>query len=259
MPSRRMTMDRKDLRGSRLRCLMLTAAPDDQFARCLTELVQPDGVVRINDQRKPRGFLNPNEAELGRAPDFLSKEQRERLTDWWLVNRRGARTPNWDLVSTAEIEGRQGLILVEAKAHGNELKQEDQTLSTNLENRTRIGEAINEANAGLDAILPGWPLSLDSQYQLSNRFAWSWMVAELGTPVILVYLGFLNAGEMEDQGPSFHSAREWNDSVRRYASGVVPDKAWSTRMETRGAPMRALIRAVDLRWEPQHFENGGDS
>ena len=36
---------KKELRGSRLRCLMLTAMPRTQAARYLAELVQPYGVV----------------------------------------------------------------------------------------------------------------------------------------------------------------------------------------------------------------------
>ncbi len=253
MSDRKIWIDKKDLRGSRLRCLMLTAAPDGQFARHLTELVQPYGVVNTGDRRKPRGFLSHREAKLGETPEFLTERQRESLMDWWLVNRGGnTNIPNWDLVCTAEIDGMQGLVLVEAKAHGNELKQDDRSGSGDPENRARIEGAIQEANAGLEPIVPGWSLSRDSHYQLSNRFAWSWKIAELGVPVVLVYLGFLNAEEMIDQGPTFHSAREWNDVVQTYAHGVVPDEIWGTRVETLDAPFRAIIRAMDLHWEVQN-------
>ncbi len=114
--------------------------------------------------------------------------------------------------------------------------------------------AIQEANAGLEPIVPGWSLSRDSHYQLSNRFAWSWKIAELGTPVILVYLGFLNAGEMIDQGPPFHSAREWNDVVRSYARGVVPDDAWDTQVGTRkGGVGTAFVCPLVTRPRPLRY------
>lgn len=35
---------------------------------------------------------------------------------------------------------------------------------------------------------------------MSNRFAWAWKLATMEVPVVLVYLGFLNATEMGDQG-----------------------------------------------------------
>jgi len=254
----KMTFDKKELRGSRLRCLMLTSIPRNQVARCLTELVQPYGVVdATRDQWMPGGFLEPDEAKLGETPGFLSEEQRKEVTTWWLKVTRNANTPNWDIVSTCKMQGQPGLILVEAKAYDKELKQNDKCNSSNADNLEQIGKAIREANAGLNTILPGWGLSQDSHYQLCNRFAWSWKIATLGVPVLLVYFGFLNAEEMADQGEPFHSTDEWADLVRGHAHGIVPDCAWKTRLEINGTPMCALIRAVDLRWVPSGEKDGG--
>jgi hypothetical protein len=41
-----------------------------------------------------------------------------------------------------------------------------------------------------------WALSRDWCYQMSNRFAWAWKLAEFGKPVILIYRGFLAYDEM---------------------------------------------------------------
>ena len=60
-----------------------------------------------------------------------------------------------------------------------------------------------EADHALNGVLPGWSLSRDSHYQLANRFAWAWKLADMGLPTILIYLGFLNAAEMKDQGHHF--------------------------------------------------------
>jgi hypothetical protein len=205
----------------------------------------------------PRGFLNPDEAKLGETTGFLSEEQRKVVTTWWLKVTRNANTPNWDIVSTCKIEGQPGLILVEAKAYDKELKQNDKCNASNADNLEQIGKAIQEANAGLNTILSGWGLAKESHYQLCNRFAWSWKITSLGVPVILVYLGFLNAEEMADQGEPFRSADEWAEIVRGHSHGIVPDRAWNTRLEINGTPMCALIRAVDLCWVPSAEKDGG--
>ena len=63
---------------------------------------------------------------------------------------------------------------------------------------------MKEANAGLRKLPTGqWALSTRHHYQLSNRFAWSWKLAMLGVPVVLLYLGFLNAQDMQDDGDLF--------------------------------------------------------
>lgn len=255
MRNEKVAFDKKELRGSRLRCLMFTSMPRNYVANCLTELVQPFGVVdSTRDQWMPKGFLEPDEARLGEDSGFLSEKHRKSLKAWWLKVTRNANTPNWDIVSTCKTEGQTGLILIEAKAHSKELKQEDKCGSSNDGNLEQIGKAIHKANTGLNSILPGWGLSKDTCYQISNRFAWSWKVASLGVPVILVYLGFLNAEEMVDQGVPFHSNEEWNSIIRKYSHGIVPDLAWNTRLEINGTAMYALIRAVNICLVPSGAE-----
>jgi hypothetical protein len=179
--------------------------------------------------------------------DFLTPEICEYLTSWWLVNRRRANTPNWDIVSTCTIEGREGLILVEAKAHD---KESDCTgkLPGDEDNHEKIGTAIRQANSALNATCPGWAISRDSHYQLSNRFAWTWKVASLGVPVILVYLGFLHADEMARRGKPFISNRGWRSAVLEHGAKLVPEHAWETGLQTSGATIRATIRSLELQW-----------
>ena len=62
---------------------------------------------------------------------------------------------------------------------------------------------MSEANQALNQTLPGWALSSKRHYQLSNRFAWAWKLADLRLPVVLVYLGFLKANEMRKYGEPF--------------------------------------------------------
>lgn len=233
-------------RGSRLRCLLLTHGPRQEVARRLTELVQPH--AEVNPARHvwmPRGFEDTTEARLGRAPGFLADEQRESVTSWWLARRGRANTPNWDIACTATIDSQEGLILVEAKAHPCELRTNGKKPGT-PDNHARIGAAIRQANEALNAILPGWSLSRDSHYQLANRLAWSWKIASLGVPVILVYLGFLRAEEMRDKGEPFADPDAWENFVKEWSRGIVPEAAWSGCLRVQGVPLWALLRSLEL-------------
>jgi len=249
---REVTFNRKDLKGSRLRCLMLTSMPRKQVASILTRMIEPIGSVGANDVWAPGGFLEPDEAKLGEHPRFLPSQERETVTAWWLKVREHANTPNWDLVSTCDIGGTRGLILVEAKAHTDELKRAGKDRNnkdkSSADNDSQIGLAIEEANSGLNAMLPGWALTKDSHYQLCNRFAWTWKVATMGIPVVLVYLGFLHCDEMSDCGTPFDSAQQWKQTILSHSQSLVPARAWDTAIRTSGAPLWALTRALDCQW-----------
>jgi len=117
-------------------------------------------------------------------------------------------------VSTCKIAGRDGLLLIEAKAHDRELEEEGKRPGDS-DNHKQIGAAIEEANRELNAIIPGWHLSRYSHYQLSNRFTWAWKLAALGTPTILAYVGFLGATEMVDQGQPL---RRWPNGSHQFAN-----------------------------------------
>lgn len=246
-PSKSTPLSERDLRGSRLRCLLLTRQPAGEFARLLTRLAQPFAVVGAGDFWMPRGLLDPKEAKLGESPGFLSVDHRKAVTDWWLAVPGRANTPNWDIASTCTVEGERGLILVEAKAHSAEMSVAGKSKRGNESNDKRIRDAIRQANEALNQLNPGWNLTADSHYQLCNRFAWSWKIATLGVPVVLVYLGFLNAEEMADQGEPLRSAGEWADLVRGHANGIVPDAVWYQGVQTTGKALRALICAIDMR------------
>jgi len=71
----------------------------------------------------PRGYSNPREARLESFGPRLLPESPAwlALRDWRLVHKAGANTPNWDIAAGCEIEGRAGIVLVEAKANWPEL------------------------------------------------------------------------------------------------------------------------------------------
>jgi hypothetical protein len=113
-----------------------------------------------------------------------------------------------------------------AKAHANELKLDGKASRGDPDNQARIELAVSTANQRLNELLPGWNLTCSANYQLANRFAWAWKVASLGVPVILVYLGFLNANEMVDQGTPFVNADTWCQRVVDYSRDSIPARAW---------------------------------
>lgn len=246
----------KGRRGSLPRCLLVMEGDKPAVARRLTDIVALDGVhVSEDNFWMPQGLPIPTadggwdrsrtrEAQLGRDEGFLS-EHRTEIKNWWLaVSRGNTNTPNWDIACTAKIDGQDGLILVEAKAHSGELKV-DGKRPGNKKNHEKIGAAIHQANAALNTILPGWSLSRDSHYQLANRFAWAWKVASLGKPVVLVYLGFLRAGEMRDRGEPFADAAAWENVLKEYSQGIVPEAAWNRRLRVQGAPLWVLLRSME--------------
>jgi hypothetical protein len=97
-----------------------------------------------------------------------------------------------------------------------------------------------------NAALPGWHLSRDTHYQLTNRFAWAWTIAMLGVPVVLIYLGFLQANDMRDEGAPFVSAADWDRLVRYHTAGIVPETAWERCFDIGSATVRPLIRSLKL-------------
>jgi|SRR5690349_4408067 len=234
--------EKREFKGSRFRCLLLTHQPKPRVIAFLNSLVQPFARVADNDRFMPEGFCKPDEARLGETSGFLADKQRRAVTDWWLAAPQDANTPNWDLVSTCTLGGRTGLVMVEAKAHAGELKANDCCGASDKQNRERIEAAIKQAS---DALGEGWRLTADSHYQLSNRFAWAWKLASLGVPVVLVYLGFLNAHEM---GQPFTSHGAWERCLLAYAEGTAPRAAWNSGpIEVSGTPLVPLIRSVEVK------------
>lgn len=251
----------KDNRGSRPRCVALVDGSREAVSGLLTDMVGvPDVVVRPSDFWMPAGKPvkrgtrwddgPAKEARLDRDPGFMPERMRTMLKDWWLAVPRGANTPNWDLASTCAVGGRQGLLLVEAKAHENELSTAGKShpnTDNGWKNHEQIGLAIAEANTGLRRVSTrDWSLSRDVCYQLSNRFAWSWKIAALGTPVVLVYLGFLDAEDMVGSGPLFRTHGDWVKAVMGHATGVVDVSCWERRLPVQGVALFALTRSLKV-------------
>ncbi len=253
----------KDKRGSRPRCNLLVDDSKEEVARRLTELIDmPNIEVCANDTWLPLGkpVKLPNgkwdkspasEAELDKEGSPLPGDIRIKLRKWWLATGRNPRTPNWDIVSTCSINGEMGLLLVEAKAHAAELApRSDRCGSSNDENRAKIAKAISQANTGLHiATEAQWNLSRDHHYQISNRFSWAWKLASLGVPVVLMYLGFLNAQDLTGK-TLFQSWDDWERCVKEYGKNVVDNGCWDQLLNIDGTPMLPIIRSYEQPFDP---------
>lgn len=244
----------KARRGSKARCHLLTYDSRKEVAQRLTQLSSPWGQVAASDTWMPQGFESTQEAQLGRDDILLDSIIGQSLINWWLAVPGRARIPNWDIASTCRIEGKRGLLLVEAKAHDEELnlekagkKQGKSESKNSLRNRGQISECVRQANQALsvDTQMP-WSLSIEHNYQMSNRFTWAWKLTELGMPVILVYLGFLRVAEMKDRGIPFNDEVVWTGLVTSHSSPLFPSKTWNQRWTLNGQVFIPLIKTIDL-------------
>lgn len=200
----------------------------------------------------PQGFEDLAEAELHKAPRLLEPAISEALKSWWLAPAsRQARTPNFDIASTCTISGSPGLLLVEAKAHDEELNGEAagrRLTPTSSENRRasheKIGTAISGACDGLARETRlSWSIGRDVCYQMSNRMAWAWKLTELGVSVVLVYLGFLNASEMQDKGRPFADHEDWDRVVKTHSARLFASDIWGKEWPCNGRSFVPLIRS----------------
>ena len=244
----------KERRGSKPRCHLLTHGSASEVASALTSLVAPFAQVSSNDRWMPDGFLELEEAQLDKASKVLDIERRMQLASWWLPgNRQTARTPNFDIASTCTVGGVPGLLLIEAKAHDEELRKEEvgRRLDADASDERRashltIEAAINFAARGFEQSMGGsCGISRDSHYQMSNRFAWAFKLTELGIPVVLVYLGFLRAEEMRDRGAPFANHAEWLELVKVHSAPLFPDDPWDRVWNCNGCSFVPLIRSVE--------------
>ena len=253
-------LKRNRRKGSTPRCHRLTHGTPEQVARRLNALTEPWGTVSPDDQWMPEGFCRIEEAQLDKASKLLSKPDRDKLRDWWLaVSRRNTRTPNWDIASTCTVDNTKGILLVEAKAHNEELNNEiggkrlecDATANSRS-NHARIGKAIDGASIALaDQTGYMWDLSRDHRYQMSNRFAWAWKLTELGYPVILVYLGFLGAVEMRkgrEQNP-LNSHADWEDLAKAHSQPLFPHEVWDRQWDINGQPFVPRICSINIGYD----------
>lgn len=236
-------------RGSRKHVLDWTDRPE--FPVELLQLVAPiDCRLSADSQFMPRGYRSPDEARLETfGPGAVTHVTVwPELRHWWLAHERGANTPNWDIAASCEIEARPGLLLVEAKANAPEMSTAGKSIDSgasaaSVANHHRIGLAIEEACVALRKASASIAISRDSHYQLANRVAFAWKLANLGIPTVVAYLGFCGDLGIVDAGQPFRDAADWEARFGDYAYPTVPKDLFECRIDCGPAPMWLLVRA----------------
>ena len=230
---------------------LLDLLDDPAYEQVLEGLLHASGVTtRRGEDRRPRGNSDAKESTLrafirkscaGVAFDF------SKFDAWWVSDKY--RNPQWDLLSTCRIDGESGLLMVEAKAHETEVATNGKSLGTDAsdqskENHDHIGRCIDEINRDLSQQLGSAAISRDTHYQLSNRVACAWKLAQCGLPVALLYLGF--TGDTYFSDPLAHD-EHWRRVMTTYMKGVLP-AAFHERIHAvpNGASMRMLIRSLPV-------------
>ncbi len=69
----------------------------------------------------------------------------------------------------------------------------------------------------------------------------------MGVPVVLVYLGFVGAKDVDDLGKPFADCANWTRVVLDHSRGIVPEGAWGREIKIGGVSIRSLIRV----WEQE--------
>lgn len=239
-------------RGSRKHVLDWTGR--DTFLSELQELLEPVPVTFSDRTRfMPRGYEAPEEALLNTfGPTwFLESPAWDELQNWWLKHPVGANTPNWDIAVGCEIEEQPAVILVEAKANWPELNTLGKSLAAyaswrSRENHEQIKRAIEEACAGWRKIDDRVSISRDSHYQLANRLAFTWKLATLGIPTVLLYLGFTGDEGIRDAGEPFADDADWQQPFRQYIDGTIPFDLFSRRLEIGSSSVWLLSRSLEI-------------
>lgn len=214
------------LKGSK-KCV-LDLVQSSSFLKTINALIKDSNVVVSEyDNWMPKNIHLQKEAEL---KDFLKFNFNpllyNKIVKWWL--HVDATTPNWDLISTCTIDGVKGLLLVEAKAHYGELENEskgkaldNKASNHSILNHQQIGIAIDQANTEINKVKSSVSISRDKCYQLSNRVAHTWWLANQGIPVVLMYLGFLNCQDMNDgKRKLFANDMDWQNCFSDHAKQV---------------------------------------
>src|SRR5688572_11275723 len=203
-------------RGSRRHVLEWLHA--DTFIDEFNGLLAPANAhVSASDTWQPNRN-SPVEAKLSRwGPEVMAGTiDWPAVSVWWL--KHGGNTPNWDLVATATVHGRRGIVLVEAKANTPELSAAGKRTSKkkvpskrSLANSKHIAAALEEARLGLSQVGTPCRFGIDSHYQFANRLAFAWKLACQGLPTVLLYLGFIG-----DRGIRHHfpNAAAWTETFK---------------------------------------------
>jgi len=133
------------------------------------------------------------------------------LEKWAHFWPQSGNAQNWDAVGRAVIEGKEAWVLVEAKAHVEEVKS--RCGATSSQSRAQIMGILAEVRENLGATEQPLEHWLEPYYQFANRLAVLYFLDREGIAAHLVNLYFY--GERERSGWRCpQNASEWEEVIR---------------------------------------------
>ncbi len=238
-------------RGSRKHILDLLDS-GRLFAILNNLFADTDVQFRDDENCQPRGREDPEEWTLRKFCKAYYNNQFDYqvFDNWWVPDRY--RNPQWDLLTTCAVKGKPGILLVEAKANDKELVADGKQLDINASEQTiinnaKIGDCIAEAAQGLNKHFEYIGISRDTHYQLSNRIASAWKLAQCGLPTVLLYLGFTGDEGIRDAGEPFADDNHWQRVIGAYMTGVLPLHFPNKLIEVEGgATMQMFVKSLPV-------------
>jgi hypothetical protein len=178
--------------------------------------IQPKGAMEVSECGL-QTFINKNKLSE-RFPTLMDFD----FNTWWKPS--GGKAPTWDMISLCQLDGKDAILLVEAKAHVKEFdvkgkRLKDKPSEGSITNHNNIEARIKEAYGNLNCTYAGFDISIEKHYQLSNRVAFAWQLKQLNVPVVLLYLGFTGDSYFTDY---FEGDSHWEEEFNKYIDGVVP-------------------------------------
>lgn len=222
-------------------------------------IAEASAAIQPTDRWQPSGRNYPEKRREWEIPFFCEKHcgdlaNLDGLKDWWLPPQADGRTrkgATWDLLSTCTIQGKKGLLLVEAKAHVDELDDSGKPLSRTASvqskiNHEHIRKNLREVSDRLNESADGvFALSIDRHYQLANRIAWAWKLGDCGIPVVLLYVGFL--GDNYFRSDYLKDADHWQRAMGAYLKDVAPTGLPGTPIAGRnGGTFTLLVKSLPI-------------
>lgn len=146
---------------------------------------------------------------------------------------------------------REGKLLrASSKTRQLDLCDLSRGVARSLINHGYIGRCIHEARDALREYVPTIAIDRDSNYQLSNRIASAWKLADCGMPVVLLYLGFTGDEGMAPEGQPFRDCAHWEAIVRSHLEDVgaatLPE---AEIVLANGCPVRFRIGSLNAQRE----------
>ena len=165
------------------RNLLLNFVSSENYLSQINSILKiANASVSENESRMPNPPFTYDEADNNKIADMLSMYLgSDPQSNWWRNVLKKYSSQSWDFTSTCTIDGKKGILLVEAKAKRGEIK---------VSNKGKAIEDFSELNKEFKEFEPLMKLDSNKCPQLTKHIAHSYSLAKQDLPVILLYLCF---------------------------------------------------------------------